>query len=341
MRLGYWAADNVNNVYCGKDGGTSYRHPLLHELNQRGHTIWFNGPDPGNYEYTEDALKELDILTDSYRFRESLGFLINDRARGVTWAKGDGVAHLDACIVELRSKEFDEFDRMRNVIDRCLEHDVAVFGFDRNNWGHHLNVGRQEQIELLRPYYLGRPSWKEDHFFPYPYAPNYWPDSNTDPAYDLVYVGNRYGREDEMDDFLSGLDMDILVAGNWPNRDQSVTDTYDHVDFVGSTPHFSTIPFIRLGRMTFHVGKHDYHNIGMFTPRLVEAALANRVCAISADHDYTEWVPDQFLVHDNDDVRSLLDNALDPAVVETYKHNLWTQTVTEAATQLELCIKSA
>jgi hypothetical protein len=326
MHIGWWAADNLDNEYCGKDGGTSYRHPLLSELNQRGHAIWKYGPDPGNYPYTESALDDLGILDEAYRFRDSLDFVLDAQGR---------IGHLDMLVVELRSVDFfREFRQQQYIINQAHDTGIPVLGFDRNNWGTDLSRDMKQKIHLLRPYFESRTdeAWRDITFFPYPIDTDYWPQSRITPRYDLVYVGNRYGREAQMDAFLDGLeDLDILVAGNWPDRDQDVTDKYPHVDFVGSTPHFSTIPLLQLGWMTFHVGKPDYHDIGMFTPRLVEAALANRVCGVWHEHDYLDWLPDKFVVEDNDDVRRLLR----ADVVEEYRENLWTTTVNGAATELE------
>jgi len=340
MNIGWWAADNTDNIYCGKDGGTAYRHPLLSELNSRGHTVYLNGPDPGNYEYDASAFYDFGIDNECWRFRDSLEFIINQRPHAPDWRSD--VEHLDVLIVEMRSREFDEFGWMWDVIDAGHRLGVPVLGFDRNNWGQDLPSEAQKKVHLLRPYMQpAEGSWSGQTFFPYPYDPDYWPHCTLEPQYDLVYVGNRYGREEQMDSFLDGLeDLSILVAGNWPDRDQSVTEQYDHVQFVGSTPHFSTIPFLALGRMTFHVGKPDYHRIGMFTPRLVEAALADRVCAVSSEHDHTGWCPDQFVVNDTADVLQLLSISSDRRIRRLYKSNLWTHDAATAAVKVEVCTTS-
>ena len=276
LNIGWWDYGHTHNDYCGADGGSNIRIPLLRELNRRGHRIYFQSPPIDDYEYEDEVLAELGIYSESARFRQSMDFVIETNIHR-------HIDELDVLVLEARYSDFDEFEKQKALIRSAVVNDVPTYLFDRNNWAVDLPREYRENVHLLRPYRNSNTRFDEQTWFPYFYDDEI-PDCNIQPEYDLVYIGNRYGREDEMDEFLNGRDhQDILVVGNWPNRDQQVTEKYDWVDFVGSTPHYSTIPLLQLGKATFHVGKPDYNDIGMLTMRPYEAFMAERPCFISTD----------------------------------------------------------
>lgn len=275
MKLGWFDSGNFDNVYCGKDGGSYIRIPLLRELNRRGVQVDFEGYDPGNYPYSERALQDLGILKEAYRYRDGIPFA---RHENVDLTRD--IADYDMLFVEARSPEFSEYQRQEAIIEAAREEDVITLLFDRNNWAKEMPKELRTFCWLIRPYPKIPQGFKKTEYFPYWYDTQI-PECNLEPEYDLVYVGNRWGREEQMMEFLDDCEdagYSLLIAGNWVDREPWMVDTYDWVEWVGSTPHFSTIPLLSLGKATFHVGKPDYNELGFVTMRAAEAWMANRPC---------------------------------------------------------------
>lgn len=327
--IGWWDVGNRDNDYLGSDGGSYIRIPLLRELTNRGHTVYAEFPDPGNYgKDGTTVLDELGIKHESLRYRQRLTEIIEiDFLERV-------IDRLDVLVVEARKSGFEHFARQRDIVEQGRENNIPVFVFDRNNWAQHHPVGDL----LLRPYVQENEYWDQEQVF-FPYWRSDVPKSEIEPQYDLVYVGNRYGREEQMDRFLDGLeDLDILVAGNWPDRDQEVTSKYDF-DFIGSTPHYSTIPLLKLGKATFHVGKPDYNDLGMVTMRPFEAAMANRVCFISDDVDILGTaIKGKFHTSNEKYIREMLSGLPNAAMQRQFQRSL--NTVDKAARRLETLINA-
>lgn len=339
MKIGWWDCGNLDNEYCGKDGGSNLRIPLLKQLNGHGHTIFAEMVDPGNYDYDEAGLHRIEseagisFVDECKRFRESMDFVIETDLEDV-------MPELDSVIVEARRLDFDEYERQIEVMKLALNWNIPVFVLDRNNWAQHISDSLQESCYLLRPYYQEHPDWPESLqvYFPYFYRRDV-PDIDLDPEFDLVYIGNRYGREEQMDQFLDGLDeLSILVCGNWPDRDQIVTENHDFT-FVGSTPHFATIPTLQLGRASFHVGKPDYNEIGFLTLRPYEAKTARRPCFINSDIEYINELVDnhRWATNESDWVKSMLDKDFSHLKQEAGSN--FTRTTTDARVQLEELIR--
>lgn len=341
MKIGWWDCGNLDNMYCGSDGGSNLRIPLLKQLNGHGHTIFAEMADPGNYDYDESGLWEIEesldqsgFVEETYRFRESMDFVIEREL-------GPGlVDDLDAVIVEARREDMDEFGRSKHVMQLAIDSDAHVFVLDRNNWAKQYPDEIAQNTYLLRPYKDENPQWPSHYQIFWPY---FWrrdvPETSFEPEYDLVYIGNRYGREDQMDKFLEGLeDLDILVCGNWPDREQEVTEKYDF-DFVGSTPHFATVPTLRLGRASFHVGKPDYNEIGMLTLRPFEAKAAGRPCFINSDIQFIDELVEnhRWATNEADWVKKMLDKGDEQLQREAGSN--FNRTTREARLQLERVIR--
>lgn len=340
MKIGWWDAGNLDNQYCGNDGGSNLRIPLLKQLNGHGHTIYAEMADPGNYEYSEVGLWEIEdrvgqeFVDECYRFRESLDFVIEREL------KPGLIGQLDAVIIEARREDMEEFKRSVQVARTAIDSDAHVFLFDRNNWAQQYPDDIPQNTYLLRPYYQANEVWPDSYqvFFPYFFRRDV-PETSLDVEYDLVYIGNRYGREEQMDKFLEGLeDLDILVCGNWPDKDQEVTEKYDF-DFVGSTPHFATIPTLRLGKASFHVGKPDYNELGMLTLRPFEAKTAGRPCFINSDINHINELVEnhRWATNKADWVKTMLDKTEEQRRKETGSN--FNRTAREARVQLEKVIR--
>lgn len=295
MKLGWFDSANFDNGYCGKDGGSYIRIPLLRELNRRGWQIDFEGYNPDNYDYTEEPLKQLDIIDQAIRFRSGIPFVnettLTDR--------------YDAVIVEARSSDFDEFDRQLEIIDA---HD-NVYVLDRNNWARDIPADLRD-IHLLRPYIESNDAFDVQTWFPY-WRDERVPVPTTHPEYDLVYVGNRWGREDEMREFLELSDgLDMLIAGNWPEREPDLVDEFDDIDWLGPVPHYSVVPLLGMGAATFHVGKPDYNPLGFLTMRTWEARMAGRCCFHTAELEYADQHLHNIFVFEHPrDIQAALDES--------------------------------
>lgn len=342
MRIGWWDCGNLDNMYCGNDGGSNLRIPLLRDLNDAGHTVLVDMQDPGNYTYRETGLRKIEkkikqrnFREEAYRFRESLDCVIESRMDRNT------VRRLDAVIVEARREDMRETEQSKRVMKYAITGDTPLFIMDRNNWARQYPDWFADNSYLLRPYREHNKHWTEARQFFWPYFHRRdVPETDLEPEYDLVYIGNRYGREEQMDEFLDGLeDLDILVCGNWPDRDQEVTEKYDF-DFVGSTPHFATIPTLRLGKASFHVGKPDYNEIGMLTLRPFEASTAGRPCFVSSKIKYAfdlvenhEWV-----TNESDWVKMMLER--NQTYFDHEARSNFTRSVTDARVQLEQVIEN-
>lgn len=278
MRIGWFDTDNLDNNYCGKDGGSNIRIPFLRELNRVGHSIDYQTYDAGNYRYQgRRKLKELGILRQASRYRDSL-----DCVRQVS-RLAIKIDEYDAVVVEARSPEFDEIRSQLDIMRAAMAEDVPIFLLDRNNWAKDLDKRYRKHATLLRPYPAINPAFKKQEYFPYWFDPSI-PVNDIEPQFDFVYVGNRWGRTAEMRAFLEELsDYELMIIGNWPDREPELCDEFDQVEWLGSMPHFATVPLLSLGRATFHVGKPDYNELGFVTMRAAEAIMARRPCYFSHD----------------------------------------------------------
>lgn len=314
-KLGWFDSLNLDNQYCGKDGGSYIRIPLLRELNRRGWQIDFEGYDPGNYYYTEEGLFELGILEEAYRFRDSIDFVNH---RSVNLSADD----YDIIIVEARSSEFSEYERQLDIIDAA---DCDCYVLDRNNWARDMPAEYRNKVTLLRPYDKPNEHFESQVYFPYWYDSN-CPRLTVEPRYDLVYVGNRWGRRDEMWDFLSAIeDFDVCMCGNWTMREPEMVEEFDMIDWIGPIPHFAVVPTLALGKATFHVGKPDYNELGFYTMRTYEARMAGRPC-LHDDSMTSQPLDDRFYFSNPAD--------LDPDVLYDYYQIDVVRTEQEAAEQL-------
>lgn len=199
---------------------------------------------------------------------------------------------------------------------------------DRNNWAQHLPKNLRHYCWLMRPYPKIPDGFKKTSYFPYWFDTEI-PKTSIEPRYDLVYVGNRWGREDEMQAFLDDCrdaGHSLLVAGNWVDREPELVKDHDWVEWVGSTPHFSTIPLLSLGRATFHVGKQDYNELGFVTMRAAEAWMAGIPCFYHASVMHGE-IPEEYFFEDPSDIELGIKNSVVASTKPVRPH-------TEAASNL-------
>ena len=334
MNIGYWSPRPLDNL-TAQGHGASHRHPLLAELNRRGHRIYYERADRGIVP--SDDTTALDgfgraFRHECYRFRDDLPFTVSETEHDPFESSALIETILDAVIVEYPPDGSPSADR---IIDDCAETETTCFVFDPHDSARHLDADRKAASVLMRPYRDDREGWQREHYHPYPYAPDYWPDLNRTPLYDVVSVGNRDDVGVEFVELFDGLsDLDVLLVGEWDGSEFDAVDVTP--DIAPSAPAYATIPLLQQGQITIHAGTKRSRGTGHFPPRMVEAALAKRPCGVHHDHAHLDWCDPQFILHGPADVRQLVERAArDRRCDARYRESLWTREIDAATTLLE------
>lgn len=295
MRLGYsfWGFLG-NGIVDTPDGGRSHRATLIHALAGCGHEVVFLQRD-------RDRLEAHDPVTPA----------------GCRWSSG--LPEIDLLVLEWRwpipGRNCDvdstsggytpDLDRQRELV----AHYVATGGVPTCIWDKDLMMAPSERLRERTNVLVFEAALYPragSHQLLFPMAEHDLDRLQANPApgdsrrYDLVYVGNQYGRDEEFDAYFArpAAQLRHAVFGKWPKRQR-----WPHVAFRGRVGFREVHEIYRTSTATPLLLPVRYSRVGQMTQRIFEAALGGCVPLAPAEIRGVErFVPDCLRVRDSQDV---------------------------------------
>ena len=175
------------------------------------------------------------------------------------------------------------YERQLDLLDYAIDSKTSVLIFDGD-----LQPGAEEATELLRMAGCNVKLAAPMLFPKRGYIRLMYPMSHRLPTfvpkmYDFCYIGNNYGRYEEMVEVLSRPFFEGKrnhVFGNWLNlsdereKPEQVKVDFPYVNFNPPVPPESVTDLLARARFTYHFGKPEYNECGFMTMRWQEAASA-------------------------------------------------------------------
>jgi len=295
MRIGYsfWGflGDGIVDT---PDGGRSHRATLIEALVGRGHDLVFLQRDRDRFEAADpvtpsrcrwsSGLPEIDLLVLEWRWP------IAGRNCDVDPTGSDYTPDLD------RQQELVEHYIVASRVPTCI-------------WDKDLMMAPSEGLRQRRNVLVFEAALyprEGAHQLLFPMAEHALDRLRANPApgatrrYDLVYVGNQYGRDDEFDAYFArpAAQLRHAVFGKWSRRQR-----WPHVTFRGRVGFPEVHKVYRTSIATPLLLPARYSRAGQMTQRIFEAALGGCVPLAPAEIRGVErLVPDDLRVKNGQDV---------------------------------------
>ena len=275
MRLLWVGKGHLDNLFAGVDGGANIRLPLIAALHERSVDIDF-------FTFKLDH----DFQPADIEFLHLEPYVESCRAKVDTIGDVDSIEHYsfkdtDVLFLEVRPGfMYTEAYQQNLLIKRALDCGVLVIAADQDLWAEHsIDRNFRDKIIVLRTAVRPLTSFPKQWFFPYYWHEVDMPDRK--PEYDVVYVGNRYEREYDFAEFMKPLrSLKVLVSGDWIQKAPQIINEFPEFQWIGSTLHSYTLPLLKLGACTVHVGRKIMRQYGLTPIRPFEAYMAGRPCYI-------------------------------------------------------------
>lgn len=185
------------------------------------------------------------------------------------------------------------YERQLDILDYAMENKVPTIIYDGD-----LQPGAEEAVDLLRysdcqailaaPMLFPKKGYTQ-LFYPMIYL---LPSFKYEKLYDFCYVGNNYGRYDQMKEILNRpffSESKNYIFGNWlipsPNRQsiEQIKADFPYVTFGTPVEPEMVRPALASARFTYHFARPDYNECGFVAMRWQEAASAGCLGLMTED----------------------------------------------------------
>ena len=291
-----------HNDYCGVDGSSNLKIPMSETLAEEMEVYYtsldlgyetFSNPvlsfmEPFKYHFTM-SMKAVPLPFEKAIEEEFDFILVFSRPRN-EWSYRYPFDHQSWKVEKLLNKGLEESDK-------TILYDLDEWAGD---WGDYIDAG----VELWRSYekQIIAPS---KFVPPMSYMPlgDMWVKLRVNinmlkkyllkvwgkgQPFDIAYAGNVYGRSAVAHSVFKALseEFKLLVTGNWTRpKDSYFLKELPRVSFIGSSPHWTTIPLMSLSKFSLIIGNNQHIKHGVLPCRVFEAWVAMTPIIVDKSYD--------------------------------------------------------
>lgn len=341
------------------DGNCWYSSSIIHQMRLvSGNNVWCFGPDR---DKSDIELFGKDNVFNSFcsQNRKTAYDSIN---RVVDWQNADSLPKLDILLLEWRfaipgrninvSHAATEYQPDLDIQNALIEHysktDTQIYIFDLD-----YKLSSEDEIQIFDIWTKVRNSHMpiviETATIPRQLSGKlkhisvdipFWMKSteidctHSSPYKRLVYVGNRYERDDAINQYIVPISKrhpySVWFYGNWTKYEDKYMDLQGRLKWREIQYHD------RIGHSDFHSAYHDavacpllakpeYFENGFVTARIQEClAFGSIPVGFSCHKDIDRYLPPELIVNSADELDSLIDKLLtDNMYRHSLRHKVW------------------
>lgn len=331
MQIFYFGVGSLNNADSSVDGGKYIRLPLMQEMLLAGHTVKWIGFHRQNYAFNPwlklvglypnnwliDVKTPNGVLDNSADIIDDNVVITSDKSKLDAFEAS--LTKDSILFVELRPNEDkpgynfkNEWDVQTYLIELFHSRGLPVFVWDQDVWAENIPAELRNKMTLLTSYYKPVEGFNDQQVFLYgwsrfPFDKALRHMARSFPKkFDVTYCGNVYGRKEEFLEFFAPFNhrfYDVCIQGNWlrkkyDDRDFSL-DNFPNFMFMGSTPHWTTLPSIAMSKSVLQFSNPAQQRVGLPTARIFETLMGYGTVFCSDKIQHVDRVVPEEMIYTN------------------------------------------